>query len=85
METVPRLYARVRPRAKYFYSLQLLQQVEDKTQDMFRKSGLMLGLGEQKEALTRLWMILGVRGLTFCLGTVLAKDNIDVNRYVTPE
>ncbi|SCV65180.1 Lipoyl synthase [Anaplasma phagocytophilum] len=79
METVPRLYARVRPRAKYFYSLQLLQQVKDKSQDMFTKSGLMLVLGEQKEELRC------VRGLTFCLGAVLAKDNIDMNRYVTPE
>ncbi len=35
LETVPRLYARVRPRAKYFNSLQLLQQVKDKTQGVF--------------------------------------------------
>ncbi|SBO32426.1 Lipoyl synthase [Anaplasma phagocytophilum] len=52
---------------------------------MFTKSGLMLGLGEQEEELTTLWRILGVRGLTFCLGAVLAKDNTDVHRYVTPE
>ncbi|WP_231106691.1 lipoyl synthase [Anaplasma phagocytophilum] len=45
----------------------------------------MLGLGEQKEERTKLWRILGVRELTFCLGAVLAKDNTDVHRYVTPE
>ncbi|KJV83780.1 hypothetical protein APHCRT_1262 [Anaplasma phagocytophilum str. CRT53-1] len=40
---------------------------------------------EKKEERTKLWRILGVRELTFCLGAVLAKDNTDVNRYVTPE
>jgi len=46
VETVPRLYARVRPRARYRWSLGVLKQVADEHPGVVVKSGLMLGLGE---------------------------------------
>jgi len=48
LETVPRLYAEVRPGARYFHSLRLLDQVKRLDPGMFTKSGLMVGLGEEK-------------------------------------
>jgi lipoic acid synthetase len=46
LETVPRLYKSVRPGARYFHSLRLLDKVKDYDPLMFTKSGLMVGLGE---------------------------------------
>jgi lipoic acid synthetase len=46
LETVPRLYASVRPGARYFHSLRLLESVKKASPDIFTKSGLMTGLGE---------------------------------------
>jgi len=46
LETVPRLYASVRPGARYFHSLRLLDRVKEIDPSMFTKSGLMVGLGE---------------------------------------
>ena len=48
LETVPRLYLSIRPGARYFNSLRLLNEVKDKNPNIFTKSGLMLGLGEEK-------------------------------------
>ncbi len=48
LETVPRLYAEVRPGARYFNSLHLLQTVKDLDPSIFTKSGIMVGLGEDK-------------------------------------
>jgi len=48
LETVPRLYAEVRPGARYFHSLRLLDTVKRLDPAMFTKSGLMVGLGEEK-------------------------------------
>jgi lipoic acid synthetase len=48
LETVPRLYRTVRPGARYFHSLRLLQKVKELDPSLFTKSGVMLGLGEEK-------------------------------------
>ncbi|MFO1036579.1 MAG: lipoyl synthase [Geminicoccaceae bacterium] len=48
LETVPRLYRTVRPGARYFHSLRLLQQVKELDPSLFTKSGIMVGLGEEK-------------------------------------
>jgi lipoic acid synthetase len=48
LETVPRLYRTVRPGARYFHSLRLLQQVKELDPAIFTKSGVMVGLGEEK-------------------------------------
>ena len=49
LETVPRLYRTVRPGARYFTSLRLLQQVKELDPTMFTKSGMMVGLGEAND------------------------------------
>lgn len=49
LETVPRLYPSIRPGARYFRSLRLLERVKDVDPSMFTKSGIMVGLGESKE------------------------------------
>ena len=49
LETVPRLYPTVRPGARYFHSLRLLDRVKQLDPAMFTKSGLMVGLGESRE------------------------------------
>jgi lipoic acid synthetase len=48
LETVPRLYSEVRPGARYFHSLRLLDQVKKIDPTLFTKSGIMVGLGETK-------------------------------------
>ncbi|MFZ2620208.1 MAG: lipoyl synthase [Alphaproteobacteria bacterium] len=49
LETIPRLYRTVRPGARYFGSLRVLQRVKERHPKMFTKSGLMLGMGETKD------------------------------------
>ena len=49
LETVPRLYRKVRASARYFTSLRLLERVKEIDPRMFTKSGIMVGLGEVKE------------------------------------
>ena len=48
LETVPRLYPTVRPGARYFHSLNLLAKVKEVDQNIFTKSGIMVGLGESQ-------------------------------------
>ena len=48
LETVPTLYHEVRPGARYFHSLRLLQRVKELDPAMFTKSGIMVGLGEKR-------------------------------------
>ncbi|MEO1018725.1 MAG: lipoyl synthase [Pseudomonadota bacterium] len=48
LETVPRLYRTVRPGARYFHSLRLLQRVKEIDASIFTKSGVMVGLGEER-------------------------------------
>ena len=49
IETVPRLYVKVRPGARYFSSLELLKNAKKNNKQVFTKSGIMVGLGEQKD------------------------------------
>ncbi len=49
LETVPRLYRSVRPGARYFTSLRLLQRAKEMDSSVVTKSGLMLGLGEERD------------------------------------
>jgi len=50
LETVPGLYPKVRPGARYFHSLRLLQRVKELDATMFTKSGIMVGLGEDRQS-----------------------------------
>ena len=50
LETVPGLYPAVRPGARYFHSLRLLQRVKELSPTVFTKSGIMVGLGEDRQS-----------------------------------
>jgi lipoyl synthase len=88
METVPRLYRKVRGRAEYQRSLDLLAHVKRKASGIVTKSGLMLGLGETTEEL--LDVLADLRAVacdTLTLGQYLAPTlrHIPVKRYVSPK
>jgi lipoic acid synthetase len=88
METVPRLYKKVRGRAGYQRSLDLLAHVKKRRSQTVTKSGLMLGLGETEEELFEVLADLRVSGCdTLTLGQYLAPTlkHIPVARYVKPE
>jgi lipoic acid synthetase len=87
-ETVPRFYRRVRGRAEYQRSLDLLAHVKNRAPDMITKSGLMLGLGETAdELLTTLGDLRGVGCDMLTLGQYLTPTlkHIPVARYLLPE
>jgi len=84
-ETVPRLYARVRPQAKYPRSLEVIRRGHDA--GMVTKSGLMLGLGEREEEVIAVMRDLREHGCDILtLGQYLrpTMDHLPVERYVTP-
>jgi len=85
-ETVPRLYTRVRPKAKYERSLELLRRAKDK--GAFTKSGLMLGIGEtDDEIVTVMHDLRAVDCDVLTLGQYLqpTKEHLPVERFVHPE
>jgi lipoyl synthase len=87
METVPRLYRKVRGRASYQRSLDLLAHVKRHSPGIVTKSGLMLGLGETTEELFEVLADLRVAGCdTLTLGQYLAPTlkHIPVARYIPP-
>lgn len=88
LETVPRLYKRVRPGAKYERSLAVLEAARAVRQDLLTKAGLMLGLGEAIEELTRVFKDLRFVGCEILtLGQYLrpTAEHLPVERYVPPE
>jgi lipoic acid synthetase len=88
METVPRLYRKVRGRADYRRSLDLLQHVKTRQPEITTKSGLMLGLGETHEELFDVLADLrDIRCDILTLGQYLAPTlkHVPVARYVPPE
>jgi lipoic acid synthetase len=87
VETVPRLYKKVRGRADYRRSLDLLDYVKRRAPEIMTKSGLMLGLGETTDELLDVLADLGSVGCdTLTLGQYLAPTlkHIPVARYVPP-
>ena len=87
METVPRLYKKVRGRADYQRSLDLLDYVKRRSPSTVTKSGLMLGLGESiEELLGVLADLRGVKCDTLTLGQYLAPTlkHVPVVRYLPP-
>ena len=88
LETIPELYATVRPEADYQRSLALLQRARDLAPHMMTKSGLMLGLGETPDQVRRtLEDLRRVDCRMVTLGQYLqpTPDHLPVRRYVRPE
>ena len=88
IETVPRLYATVRPQASYRRSLQLLSRVKEYAPGLPIKSGLMLGLGESSEEVRATLKDLidaGCRILTMGQYLQPSKAHLPVERFVPPE
>jgi lipoic acid synthetase len=88
LETVPRLYATVRPGARYFHSLRLLDQVKKLDPTIFTKSGLMAGLGEGKDEILQVMDDLRAADVDFLtIGQYLQPTprHIAVQRFVTPD
>lgn len=88
IETVPRLYRKVRPQAKYARSLQLLQYVKQTDPSIYTKSGLMVGLGETKDEVVELLQDLKAHDVdAITIGQYLkpGKNYLDVVEYVHPD
>ncbi|WP_300576969.1 lipoyl synthase [Phenylobacterium sp.] len=88
LETVPRLYLSIRPGARYYNSLRLLERVKERDPAQFTKSGLMVGLGESKEEVMQVMDDMRSAGVDFLtIGQYLqpTRKHAAIDRYVTPE
>jgi lipoic acid synthetase len=88
LETVPSLYLLIRPGARYFHSMRLLQRVKELDPAMFTKSGIMVGLGEKREEVLQLMDDLRVADVDFLtIGQYLqpTRKHAAVDRYVDPD
>jgi lipoic acid synthetase len=87
LETVPRLYRTVRPGARYYHSLRLLDRVKERDPTLFTKSGLMVGLGEEKREIYQVMDDLRSAGVDFLtIGQYLQPTprHHPVERFVPP-
>lgn len=88
LETVPSRYLTVRPGARYFHSIRLLQQVKEIDPQMFTKSGIMLGLGETRNEVLQVMDDLRSADVDFLtIGQYLqpTRKHHPVERFVPPE
>jgi lipoyl synthase len=88
LETVPSLYLTVRPGARYFHSLRLLQQVKELDPEMFTKSGIMVGLGEERNEVLQVMDDLRSANVDFLtIGQYLqpTRKHHEVKRFVPPD
>jgi lipoic acid synthetase len=88
LETVPSKYLTVRPGARYFHSIRLLQRVKELDATMFTKSGIMVGLGEERHEVLQLMDDLRSADVDFMtIGQYLqpTRKHHEVKSFVTPE
>ena len=88
LETVPRLYTEIRPGARYFHSLRLLDQAKALDPTMFTKSGVMVGLGEERREVLQVMDDLRSANVDFItIGQYLQPTprHHEVMRFVTPD
>jgi lipoic acid synthetase len=88
LETVPRLYLTIRPGARYFASLRLLQHAKELAPGGFTKSGLMVGLGESRGEVMQVMDDLRAAGVDFLtIGQYLqpTRKHAPVDRFWTPD
>ena len=88
IETAPGLYPEVRPGARYFHSLRLLQRVKEMDPSIFTKSGIMVGLGETRQQVLQVLDDMRAADVDFVtVGQYLQPTarHHAIDRYVTPE
>ena len=88
LETVPSKYLTVRPGARYFASIRLLQQVKEIDPTMFTKSGIMVGLGEERNEILQVMDDLRAADVDFLtIGQYLqpTRKHHPVERFVPPD
>ena len=88
IETVPSLYLRVRPGSRYFSSLELLKNAKRINKKVFTKSGIMVGLGENKDEILQVMDDLKAADVDFLtIGQYLQPSvkHFPLDRYYTPE
>ena len=88
LETVPRLYPGIRPGARYYHSLRLLDQAKQIDPRLFTKSGIMVGLGESRTEVLQVMDDLRSAGVDFLtIGQYLqpTPKHAAIDRFVTPE
>lgn len=88
LETVPSNYLTVRPGARYFHSIRLLQRVKELDPTIFTKSGIMVGLGEERNEVLQLMDDLRIADVDFItIGQYLAptRKHHPVMSFVTPD
>ena len=88
LETVPRLYLKIRPGARYYHSLRLLERVKERDPGQFTKSGVMVGLGETKEEVMQVMDDMRSAGVDFItIGQYLqpTRKHAAIDRFVTPD
>ncbi|MBB43225.1 MAG: lipoyl synthase [Rhodospirillaceae bacterium] len=88
LETVPRLYPSVRPGARYFHSVRLLDLVKEIDPEIFTKSGIMVGLGEQKHEVVQVMDDLRCADVDFLtIGQYLqpSPKHFPIDRFITPK
>jgi lipoic acid synthetase len=88
LETVPSLYLSIRPGARYFHSLRLLQRAKELSPALFTKSGIMVGLGESREEVLQVMDDLRSADVDFLtIGQYLqpTRKHAEVKAFITPE
>ena len=88
LETVPRLYLKIRPGARYFHSLRLLQRAKELDPSVFTKSGIMVGLGETRDEILQVMDDLRSADVDFItIGQYLqpTRKHAALDRFVTPD
>ncbi|MCA3642398.1 MAG: lipoyl synthase, partial [Methylobacterium sp.] len=88
LETVASNYLKVRPGARYFHSIRLLQQVKELDPTIFTKSGIMVGLGEERNEVLQLMDDLRSAEVDFItIGQYLqpSKKHHPIIKFVTPD
>jgi lipoyl synthase len=88
LETVPGFYLTIRPGARYFHSLRLLQSVKERDPSLFTKSGIMVGLGETREQVLQVMDDMRTASVDFItIGQYLqpTRKHAAIDRFVTPD
>jgi lipoic acid synthetase len=87
VETVPRLYSRVRPQARFERSLEVLRRTKERASTLVCKTGIMVGLGETKDEVLETMRAIAAQGTdVLTIGQYLrpSPEHLPIERYWTP-